>query len=114
MVQIPDEIAQVMPLVAGGDELARASGLGKIREKAILALAPGTFVGAGLVGEGVRAVEDDAEDGLAEALADRTLAVASLLPARRVLEGVVEQGGDRFVGAAAALDHEALNGEEVG
>jgi len=59
------------------------------------------------VGEGVGRVEDDPEHRLAEARADEALALAALGAGRGVLEGVVEQGRDRFVRAAAAFDDEA-------
>ena len=100
-----------MQLVAGGDEQHVGAGLaGEVGQVPLPALAPGRAPLAG-DGSGVGAAQDDAGDVVAEGVADLAFDRCAVVA---VLDGVVQQAGDRGVLAAAVLEHDGGDGHEVG
>ena len=86
---------------------ALCADVGKIGE---LALLPGRAWSAPVIGRRVRAPHDDGQHA-------RTEGGLDFLPGDGVgvvLQRVVEQGGNRFVFAAAVGEHQAADAEEVG
>lgn len=112
--EVPDEFAEVVALVAGGDQSAGGAGPPELLEIALLAFPPGTLAGAGLRRRRVGTVENDPQDGRAKARLDPRFPFRACSRIRGILERVVKQRGDRFVGPAAGLDHEPLDPEQMG
>jgi hypothetical protein len=104
--QVGDGGASVVELVGGGDEAHLRWSVTQVGEVGFLARAPRRLRGD----VGVRAGRDDGGDGGAEAAANGGERAGAAL----VFDGVVEQGRDREILAAAVLEHQGGDGEEVG
>lgn len=105
-LQIGDDRAGIVDLVAGGDEQALGRLGGERGEVALLALAP---EGARAF-DGVGAIGDDPGDAGAEA----RLYVGQARGAAVILHRIVEQGGDRLILVGAGLKRDRRDAEEMG